>query len=93
MKGSLRQCHVVFSGHVQGVGFRFTARNFARDLEIVGFVRNLPGGSVEVVAEGEEAALAELLAQLKACFRGNIHDAIVHSAPASGSYTVFEIAF
>jgi acylphosphatase len=89
----MTQHHVIFTGHVQGVGFRFTARDFARDLDIVGWVRNLPDGSVEMLAEGEEAALTELLSRLKAHFRGYIHNASVQNAPASGSPVTFEIVF
>ncbi len=87
------QYHVIFSGRVQGVGFRFTARDRARSLGIVGWVKNLPDGSVEMLAEGEEADLVELLAQLKSFFRGNIHSATVQKAPVTGAYSVFEIAF
>ena len=44
--------HVFYSGRVQGVGFRYTARNVAMGYEVTGFVRNLPDGRVELVAEG-----------------------------------------
>jgi acylphosphatase len=46
------------SGRVQGVGFRYFARQRADRLGVAGFARNLPDGSVEVFAEGEPAALA-----------------------------------
>lgn len=45
-------------GRVQGVGFRYFARQRADRLGIAGFARNLPDGSVEVIAEGEAEALA-----------------------------------
>jgi len=48
------------SGRVQGVGFRYFVLRRANELGLRGFVRNLPGGSVEVVAEGGDDALAEL---------------------------------
>jgi acylphosphatase len=47
-------------GRVQGVGFRYFVRREARRLGIAGWVRNLPNGSVEVLAEGPEGALAAL---------------------------------
>ena len=44
---------VLYSGHVQGVGFRYTVKRTAMGYEVVGAVRNLPDGRVELVAEGE----------------------------------------
>jgi acylphosphatase len=44
---------VHYSGHVQGVGFRYTARTVARGFEINGVIRNLTDGRVELIAEGE----------------------------------------
>jgi acylphosphatase len=44
--------HAYYSGRVQGVGFRFTAQHVAEGFAVTGFVRNLPDGSVEVLAEG-----------------------------------------
>jgi acylphosphatase len=45
--------HVWYSGHVQGVGFRYTAQRLAQRYHVGGFVRNLRDGRVELVAEGE----------------------------------------
>ena len=50
-----------WSGRVQGVGFRYTAEAAALGLRIVGWVRNLPDGRVEVVCEGPEARLQKFL--------------------------------
>ena len=58
------EVHVIFHGEVQGVGFRATARRFAQSLGLVGYVRNLPDGSVELLAQGEEGDLKKLLHQL-----------------------------
>ena len=52
-------------GQVQGVGFRYFARQMARRLNLQGYVRNREDRSVEVVAEGEKRALDQFLAQLK----------------------------
>ena len=52
-------------GRVQGVGFRFFARQAANDFGITGYVRNLPDGSLEVVAECEEDVLREFLETLR----------------------------
>jgi acylphosphatase len=53
--------HLFISGRVQGVFFRAHARDLAQRLGLVGFARNLPDGRVEVVAEGPEEKLQELL--------------------------------
>jgi acylphosphatase len=56
---------VVFSGRVQGVGFRFTCQSLARGFEVVGFVRNLHDGRVELVAEGESAEVDAFIASIR----------------------------
>jgi acylphosphatase len=48
------------SGHVQGVGFRAATAHVARDLGLCGWVRNLPGGDVEVLAQGDLGLLQQL---------------------------------
>jgi acylphosphatase len=46
-----------YSGHVQGVGFRYTVKSVASGFEVTGAVRNRPDGAVELVAEGTKAEL------------------------------------
>ena len=60
--------HACFSGAVQGVGFRFTARSFAHQLGLKGVARNLSNGNVEVIAFGSKEDLKELLRKLKEAF-------------------------
>ncbi|MBR9978829.1 MAG: acylphosphatase [Bacteroidetes bacterium] len=61
----MKTLHVVISGLVQGVGFRyFTMRN-ARTLGIRGWVRNLPSGEVEVLAQGNDAVLEDFVRELR----------------------------
>ncbi len=47
-----KRLHIIYSGRVQGVGFRYTAKNVATGFEVAGIVRNLSDGTVELVAEG-----------------------------------------
>ena len=54
----------VVRGRVQGVGFRYFVQQRARRLGLAGWVRNLPDGTVEARAWGEEAALESLRAHL-----------------------------
>lgn len=54
----------VLSGEVQGVGFRYFARQVAETIGVLGWVRNLPDGTVEVQAAGDDDQLAAFKAQL-----------------------------
>jgi acylphosphatase len=55
----------VVRGRVQGVGYRYFALQVARELGVTGFVRNVSDGSVEVVAEADDATLAAFEARLR----------------------------
>jgi acylphosphatase len=57
--------HVRVTGVVQGVGFRWFVRERARRLGLAGWVRNLPDGSVEVLAEGPQGQLDLLEGELR----------------------------
>jgi acylphosphatase len=48
---------IVYSGEVQGVGFRYTAKSVATGFEVTGTIRNLPDGRVALIAEGEKTEL------------------------------------
>jgi acylphosphatase len=54
----------VVSGHVQGVGYRYFVRGLAQSAGVAGSATNLPDGRVEVVLEGPEATLRNLLTAL-----------------------------
>lgn len=60
-----KRLEVIFSGSVQGVGFRYTAEALSKKFPVTGFVRNLPDGTVELVAEGEEEVLIGFLNAVK----------------------------
>lgn len=80
-----------FHGRVQGVGFRYTTATIAKGFRVVGFVRNYPDGSVELVAEGLESDLDAFLAVIRRTFARNIHDEATHRGPATGEFMAFEI--
>jgi acylphosphatase len=64
---------VYYSGAVQGVGFRATAASIARRHPAVsGWVRNLPDGRVELLADGALPAIESFLADLRARMEGHI---------------------
>lgn len=58
---SQSRLHATVLGHVQGVGFRYFVAEQARLLRLNGWVRNLPAGTVEVLAEGSKPNLDVLL--------------------------------
>jgi acylphosphatase len=52
---------VLFAGHVQGVGFRYTTHSLAQRFDVTGYVKNLPDGRVELVAEGAAAEVERFI--------------------------------
>ena len=54
---SRQRMKILYSGHVQGVGFRYAVKSAARGFEVTGTVRNLPDGRVELMVEGETPEL------------------------------------
>ena len=83
---------ILYSGHVQGVGFRYTVHRLAQRHPITGYVKNLPDGRVELLAEGNPADLDSLLADIAAAMSDHIHDIKTQTLPASHHYPTFEIA-
>ena len=62
-----KSIRILVSGKVQHVGFRYSIQKVANQLEIFGFVRNLPNGDVEIEAYGDSEKLEQLE---KYCFNG-----------------------
>jgi acylphosphatase len=56
-----KRAHVIVTGRVQGISFRYYTQRKASALGLCGYVRNLPNGNVEIVAEGEEATIQKLI--------------------------------
>lgn len=82
---------VKFTGRVQGVFFRATARDLARNHTIAGWVRNEPDGSVRLVAEGETAELDRFIAALQSAKRENITETRITKSDPTGEFTGFGI--
>jgi len=83
---------VHFSGTVQGVGFRFTACRVAGRHAVSGYVRNLPDGRVECVAEGETAEIDAFLSDLADAMSGYIRRQTRSTAPYTGGYDRFGVS-
>jgi acylphosphatase len=83
---------VRYSGRVQGVGFRYTAKTVATGFDIRGTVRNLPDGTVELAAEGTREELEAFRAAIRdAGLAGFIQDETVNWTDAMDSFRGFEI--
>lgn len=57
----MKQAHVFISGNVQGVGYRYFVRDNARKLGLKGYVRNTEDGNVEVVFQGDEKTIEQMV--------------------------------
>ncbi len=83
---------IFYSGHVQGVGFRYTVKTVAAGFEVVGTVRNLPDGRVELIAEGlREELVAFRSAIPEAGLARFIRNEDVTWSEAAGALRGFEI--
>ena len=82
-----------FSGHVQGVGFRYTARSTARRYRVSGYVQNLSDGRVVVVAEGDGAELERFLADLRASMQEYLRDMQTEFGTPTGEFASFDVRF
>ncbi len=60
----MKRYYIVFSGQVQGVGFRYTATNIAKNLHLTGWIRNMVNSNVEMEVQGEQSAIDQLLNHL-----------------------------
>ena len=94
MTGGIGAFHAEISGRVQGVGFRYNCYHEARRLGLTGWVRNVPGGDVEVWAEGSGEKLERFLQWMRRGPPGARVDSVrVDRQPPGGAYSNFEIAF
>lgn len=69
-----KRLHLIYSGRVQGVGFRYAVMDIARRQNIVGWVKNLDDGRVEIIAQSGEATLNNFIQEINQQFTGSIKD-------------------
>jgi acylphosphatase len=84
---------VLFRGDVQGVGFRFTAVRAAQGYDVTGYVRNLPDGRVEMVAEGHPKEVDAFIDLVRAEMSGYIAGDEFVEAAATGAYPRFGVRY
>jgi acylphosphatase len=82
---------ILYRGHVQGVGFRYTTQSIAKRYHVNGFVRNLADGQVELVVEGEKHELAAFLDDVRERLTRYIRDERIDTQPATGEFAGFDI--
>lgn len=86
--------HAIVYGVVQGVGYRKFVKSVGERLNLKGFVRNLPDGTVEVEAEGDEDVLKEFLKRLEeGPSRAYVSQVKYQFIQKNGGYNDFEIRY
>lgn len=85
--------HIIFTGSVQGVGFRFTALRIANRYQLTGLVRNLMNGSVEMLAQGASDDIDDCLRDIKEALAGYIRETKIEEIPLDSRYKDFKITF
>ena len=87
------QAHVVYYGTVQGVGFRYGVQRLALSLNLKGWVKNLPNGSVEALIEGSKESIEKFCENVEGHFEGYIRDKNIQFTPALGQFKNFQITY
>lgn len=82
-------CYV--SGRVQGVGLRCAVQNIAMQYAVQGFVRNLPDGRVQIVMEGPDVEMDQIMQSIHEKMDGFIRDVNIDQQPATGEFQRFSI--
>ncbi len=85
--------HIIFIGRVQGVGFRFTVLDIANHYRLTGVVRNLPDGTVEMIAQGPAEAIANCIRDIKESFEVYVRETKIEEIPIDCQYKDFKITF
>lgn len=85
--------HILYSGRVQGVGFRYSAQRYALDLGLKGTVRNLAAGDVEIYAQGTQDDIDKMCSLIERHFDGHISNKEISYSKEDKIYHDFRIAF
>lgn len=83
----------LYSGWVQGVGFRYTTRRVAGRFAVTGFVRNLPDATVEIVAEGSRREILAFLAEVRGAMKHYVDSVVISWCAATGEFSGFSVRF
>jgi acylphosphatase len=86
-----KACMVYYTGMVQGVGFRATAVEIAKDYAVTGWVKNLSDGRVQLLAEGPAEDVDKFLEAVRGRWKDNIEKEDLETQTPSGKYKSFDI--
>ncbi|MFH1378748.1 MAG: acylphosphatase [bacterium] len=90
----MKRYYIVFRGNVQGVGFRFFAQKEAQKLNLFGWIRNRPDGTVDMEIDGTETLLMNYINELKTKHPwANVSSADIKEKSISNPYNEFQIRF
>jgi acylphosphatase len=84
---------VHYAGHVQGVGFRYTTCRIATRFDVVGYVKNLPDGRVEVLTQGDDQVVDEFLQAINRQMGHYVRNTTTSKVTPSDHYSSFDVAF
>jgi acylphosphatase len=85
--------HIVFTGNVQGVGFRFTVFHLANRYQLSGWVRNCTDGGVEMVAQGQPDKIDDCIRDIQKSFAGYVRETKIEELPPDPECKDFKITF
>ena len=84
--------HIMISGEVQGVWFRVSAQDKAKELKLTGWVKNIFSNAVEIIAEGEMDALSELIGWVQSGPpNAKVDKVSIEWGPSKNEFPSFEI--
>jgi acylphosphatase len=85
---------ITVHGKVQGVGFRYFAQKKAAEFNITGYVRNMPGRVVLIVAEGENTDMETFVDHMRmGPTMARVNQVSVSKSPYTGSFSAFEVRY
>lgn len=86
-----QRIEVYYSGHVQGVGFRYTSQQIARGFDVTGYVENLSDGRVHLVVEAEPVEMKRFLSEIENRLGDHIRVGKFANLAPTGEFTGFSI--
>ena len=89
----MKRAHIHFSGNVQGVGFRYMVQKYALNLDLTGWVKNLPIGSVEILVNGSKDNIETLCQYIEKYFDGNIKNKEIQYTSSVEGFQNFQITY